>query len=180
MNTYPTALAGLFEIVPMVFCDHRGHFFESFNQAKFIQCVGYDVLFVQENELYSKRNVLRGLHYQLGCTQGKLVRALRGEVFDVAVDLRKSSSTFGRWMGVVLSSERKNQLWIPSGFAHGFLALTDAIVSYKTTHYHCNESECIIRWDDEDLNIHWPGERAPIFSGRDTQGSRLKDCIVFD
>ena len=180
MNVYKTALVGLIELSPTVFCDHRGYFFESFNQVEFNKCIGYDVSFVQDNEFHSKQNVLRGLHYQLEHVQGKLIRVMQGEVFDVVVDLRKSSPTFGHWVGVVLSGERKNQLWVPSGFAHGCLALTDSIVCYKTTDYHCVDSECVLRWDDEDLNIHWPLERAPIFSGKDTQGIRLKDCTVFD
>jgi dTDP-4-dehydrorhamnose 3,5-epimerase len=178
-KVFKTSLAGVFELSQTVLCDHSGYCLESFNQAEFNVGVGCDVSFVQDNEAYSKQNVLRGLHYQL-VPQGKLIRVLQGDIFDVVVDLRKSSATFGRWFGIVLSQQKKNQLWIPAGFAHGFLSLTNSVVLYKTTAYHCVDGECIIRWDDEDLDIHWPLERPPIFSGRDTQGSRFKDCVVFD
>ncbi|WP_434341236.1 dTDP-4-dehydrorhamnose 3,5-epimerase [Motilimonas cestriensis] len=145
-------------IEPSVFGDERGFFMESFNQKKFEEAIGYDVNFVQDNHSKSQLGVLRGLHYQLApFAQGKLVRCTLGKVFDVAVDIRKSSSTFGQWVGVVLSEENKKQLWIPEGFAHGFLTLSEtAEFLYKTTNYWDKDSERSIKWNDSELNINWP------------------------
>lgn len=180
MKVFETSLKGVLELSPTVYSDHRGHFFESFNQDAFNESVGQKILFVGDRVSHSRRNVLRGLHYQIEHAQGKLVSVISGTIFDVAVDLRKSSETFRQWYGLVLSSEKKNQLWIPPGFAHGFLALSEATIYYKVTDIHCPETERIIRWDDEYLAIHWPLERPPILSAKDTQGISLKDSIVFD
>jgi len=159
-------------IEPRVFGDERGFFFESWNRAAFKAATGLDPEFVQDSHSRSQRGVLRGLHYQLPPkTQGKLVRIIAGEAFDVAVDLRRSSPTFGRWVGNQLSAENKRQLWIPPGFAHGFLALSEsAEFVYKATEFHAPELERCIRWDDPALAIAWPLEGAPLVSGKDQQG----------
>lgn len=180
MKLFETSLKDALEISPTVNSDHMGYSFESFNQIAFNAALGYESLFVQDNVMFVRRNVLRGLHYQAGHAQGKLVGVIQGAIFDVAVDLRKPSPTFHQWLGIVLSSEKKNQLWMPPGFAHGFLALTDSTVYYKVTDYHCSDCECVLRWDDENLAIHWPLERAPIVIGKDTQGRSLKDLPVFE
>jgi dTDP-4-dehydrorhamnose 3,5-epimerase len=158
MKVIDTKIPDVKIIEPAVFGDERGFFFESFNQRQFEEAVGYTVNFVQDNHSKSSKGVLRGLHYQKQPnSQGKLVRCVEGEVFDVAVDIRKSSTTFGYWVGVKLSAENKRQLWIPEGFAHGFLTLSDtAEFLYKTTGYYDKGSECAIVWDDIDLNINWP------------------------
>ena len=174
MKIVDTAITDVKIIEPAVFGDERGFFFESFNQAKFNQAVGYDVAFVQDNHSRSTKNVLRGLHYQLPPkAQGKLVRAVVGEVFDVAVDLRPDSPTLGRWAGAVLSAENKRQMWVPPGFAHGFLVLSEAAeFLYKTTDYYAPEYERSIRWDDPDLGIDWPLDGAiPQLSGKDAQAA---------
>ncbi|EQB8042979.1 dTDP-4-dehydrorhamnose 3,5-epimerase [Aeromonas hydrophila] len=158
MNVIKTAIPDVLIFEPKVFGDERGFFFESFNHKLFEEAIGYPVTFVQDNHSKSSKGVLRGLHYQLPPhAQGKLVRCVAGEVFDVAVDIRKSSPTFGQWVGVHLSGENKRQLWIPEGFAHGFVTLTDAAeFLYKTTdYYHC-ESEGAITWNDIELKIQWP------------------------
>jgi len=172
MKVTPTKLAGVLIIEPRVFGDERGFFFESFNQRAFDEAVGAHVDFVQDNHSKSSRNVLRGLHYQLPPkAQGKLVRVVQGEVFDVAVDLRKDSPTFGQWVGEILSAENKKQLWIPAGFAHGFLTLSDtAEFLYKTTDYYSPEHERCIRWDDADVGVEWPLSMPPLVSGKDAQG----------
>lgn len=172
MKVTPTKLAGVLIIEPRVFGDERGFFFESFNQRAFDDAVGAHVDFVQDNHSKSSRNVLRGLHYQLPPkAQGKLVRVVQGEVFDVAVDLRKDSPTFGQWVGEILSAENKKQLWIPAGFAHGFLTLSDtAEFLYKTTDYYSPEHERCIRWDDADVGVEWPLSTPPLVSGKDAQG----------
>ncbi len=172
MKVTPTKLAGVLIIEPRVFGDERGFFFESFNQRAFDDAVGTHVDFVQDNHSKSSRNVLRGLHYQLPPkAQGKLVRVVQGEVFDVAVDLRKDSPTFGQWVGEILSAENKKQLWIPAGFAHGFLTLSDtAEFLYKTTDYYSPEHERCIRWDDADVGVEWPLSMPPLVSGKDAQG----------
>lgn len=159
-------------IEPKVFGDDRGFFFESFNENDFSAAVGQQVAFVQDNHSLSKKGVLRGLHYQTQQTQGKLVRVSRGVVFDVAVDLRQSSTTYGKWVGVELSGENKKQLWIPEGFAHGFLVLSDeAEFLYKTTDYWHASSEQCIAWNDPTLNIQWPNiGAAPILNAKDQQG----------
>ena len=158
MNIIDTQIPDVKIIEPKVFGDERGFFFESFNQKIFEEAVGRPVTFVQDNHSKSSRGVLRGLHYQLPPhAQGKLVRCVVGEVFDVAVDIRKSSPTFGQWVGVNLSAENKRQLWIPEGFAHGFLTLSEtAEFLYKTTNFYHQASECAIRWDDSNIAIIWP------------------------
>ena len=156
-----------------VFEDERGYFFESFNQKKFNELTGLDITFVQDNHSKSERGTLRGLHYQLSPkAQGKLVRVIQGEVFDVVVDIRKSSPTFGQWMGEILSADNKKQLWIPEGFAHGFMTLSDtAEFAYKTTNYYAPEFEQCVAWDDPTLGIHWPLEAALVkISIKDKQG----------
>ncbi|QDO76394.1 dTDP-4-dehydrorhamnose 3,5-epimerase [Aeromonas caviae] len=162
MNVIKTALPDVLIFEPKVFGDERGFFFESFNHQLFKEAVGYPVAFVQDNHSKSSKGVLRGLHYQLPPhAQGKLVRCVAGEVFDVAVDIRKSSPTFGQWVGVHLSAENKRQLWIPEGFAHGFVTLSEtAEFLYKTTDYYNRESEGSICWNDPDINIEWPVEGA--------------------
>ncbi|WP_421160977.1 dTDP-4-dehydrorhamnose 3,5-epimerase [Aeromonas dhakensis] len=162
MNIINTKIPDVKIIEPKVFGDERGFFFESFNQQEFEEAIGYSVKFVQDNHSRSSKGVLRGLHYQLPpCAQGKLVRCVVGEVFDVAVDIRSKSSTFGQWVGVHLSAENKRQFWIPEGFAHGFVTLSEtAEFLYKTTNYYHYESEGAIMWNDPDLNIEWPVEGA--------------------
>ena len=174
MKVTPLAVPDVLLIEPKVFGDARGFFFESFNQRAFNEVTGLDVQFVQDNPSRSVRHVLRGLHYQLPpYAQGKLVRAVVGEVFDVAVDLRPDSPTLGRWAGAVLSAENKRQMWVPPGFAHGFLVLSEAAeFLYKTTDYYAPEYERSIRWDDPDLGIDWPLEGAiPQLSGKDAQAA---------
>ena len=170
----------LFE--PKVFGDERGFFYESFNQQKFNELSGLNVQFVQDNHSKSQKGVLRGLHYQLPPkAQGKLVRVVQGEVFDVAVDIRKSSPTFGQWVSAILSAENKQQLWIPEGFAHGFLTLSEtAEFLYKTTDYFAPQYERCIRWDDPTIAIEWPIAEAPILSGKDQQGLALLQAEVFE
>jgi dTDP-4-dehydrorhamnose 3,5-epimerase len=170
MKVTPTAIPDVLVIEPRLFRDSRGHFFESFNQRDFDAATGGRYTFVQDNESRSGRNVLRGLHYQIRAPQGKLVRVLRGTVFDVAVDLRRSSATFGRWTGVELSAKNRKQLWIPPGFAHGFLVLNESADSlYKVTGYHAPQHERCIRWDDPTLAIAWPLQGAPVLSERDAR-----------
>ena len=172
MKVTPLAIPEVLLIEPKVFGDARGFFFESFNQRAFNEATGLDVHFVQDNHSRSVRHVLRGLHYQLPPhAQGKLVRAVVGEVFDVAVDLRPDSPTLGRWAGAVLSAENKRQMWVPPGFAHGFLVLSEAAeFLYKTTDYYAPEYERSIRWEDPELGIDWPLDGAlPQLSGKDAQ-----------
>lgn len=167
-------------IEPNVFGDDRGFFFESFNQARFNEAVGREVSFVQDNHSRSAKGVLRGLHYQIRQPQGKLVRVVEGEVFDVAVDMRQSSPTFGKWVGEVLSAENKRQLWVPAGFAHGFLVTSDsAQFLYKTTDFYAPESERAVIWDDATLNIRWPLETTPILSKKDAVASTLEAAELF-
>ncbi|ASS47432.1 MAG: dTDP-4-dehydrorhamnose 3,5-epimerase [Candidatus Fluviicola riflensis] len=163
-----THLEGVLLFSPRIFSDNRGHFFESFNHRDFESAVGFPVEFVQDNESVSHRNVLRGLHFQLPpMSQGKLVRVVQGSVLDVAVDLRKNSSTFGKHVAVQLSSENKKQLWIPPGFAHGFLSLEEGtIFSYKCTNYYAPETECTLQWNDPELGINW-GIEKPVISAKD-------------
>ena len=168
----------LFE--PNVFGDERGFFFESYNQAQFETAVGRKVNFVQDNHSRSEKNVLRGLHYQIKQPQGKLVRVSTGEVFDVAVDIRKSSSTFGNWVGEILSAENKKQLWIPEGFAHGFFVLSEmAEFLYKTTDYWAPQHERCIAWNDANVAINWPIDGEPALSGKDAQGAGFNEAEVF-
>lgn len=176
-----TKLEDVFVIEPKVFGDDRGFFFESFNQKLFEEGIDRSVDFVQDNHSRSAKNVLRGLHYQLSNPQGKLVRVVSGSVFDVAVDVRKSSPTFGQWVGEILSGENKKQLWVPEGFAHGFVVLSDyADFLYKTTNYYDPASERSIRWDDPDLGINWPSEGVPILSAKDASANYLKDAECFE
>lgn len=171
MKATPLAIADVFLIEPQVFGDDRGFFFESFNHAKFEQAIGRRVQFVQDNHSKSGKNVLRGLHYQTQQPQGKLVRVTQGEVFDVAVDVRQGSPTYGKWVAEVLSAENKKQLWIPEGLAHGFLVLSEsAEFLYKTTDYYAPEYEYCILWNDETLNVDWPLSSPPILSAKDKAG----------
>ena len=180
MNTIPLAIPDVIVIEPKVFGDDRGFFFESFNHAKFEAAVGRRVNFVQDNHSRSMQGVLRGLHSQIQQPQGKLVRVVAGSVFDVAVDLRRSSPTFGKWVGEVLSADNKKQLWIPEGFAHGFVVLSEsAEFLYKTTDYWAPEFERSVLWNDTDLNISWPITAPPLLSGKDTNGATLKAAEVF-
>jgi dTDP-4-dehydrorhamnose 3,5-epimerase len=177
----PTAIPDVLIIEPKAFGDDRGWFFESFNEKDFSAAVGHSVTFVQDNHSSSKKGVLRGLHYQMEQTQGKLVRVCHGAVFDAAVDLRKSSSTFGKWVGVELSAQNKKQLWVPPGFAHGFLVLSEtAEVLYKTTDYwHAASEKCIV-WNDSGLNIQWPDIRVnPILNPKDAAGMTFKEAQYF-
>ena len=176
MKITPTAISDVLLIEPRVFSDERGFFFESFNQRAFNEAIGYEVIFVQDNHSRSLKNVLRGLHYQLPPkAQGKLVRVIQGEVFDVAVDIRKESPTFGKWVAETLSADNKKHLWIPSGFAHGFLTLSDtAEFLYKTTDYYAPELERCIRWDDAALAIQWPLVGRALISEKDGQGCSFK------
>ncbi|BDG03417.1 dTDP-4-dehydrorhamnose 3,5-epimerase [Anaeromyxobacter oryzae] len=182
MKVTPTRVPDVLVLEPRVFGDARGYFFESYNRKVLEAAVGRPLGFVQDNHSLSTRNVLRGLHYQLPNPQGKLVRVVRGEVFDVAVDLRRGSPTFGRWTGTLLSAENRRQLWIPEGFAHGFLTLSDeAEFLYKTTEYWQPQHERCIRWDDPDLGIDWPLRGGPpVVSAKDAAGSRFSDAVVFE
>jgi dTDP-4-dehydrorhamnose 3,5-epimerase len=180
MKVIPTAIDGLQVIEPTVFGDDRGFFYESFNQRRFEELTGVKADFVQDNHSRSARNVLRGLHYQIQQAQGKLVRVTSGSVFDVAVDLRKSSPTFGQWYGLELSAENKRQLWIPPGFAHGFVVTSDnAEFLYKTTDYYAPEYERAIIWNDPAIGIEWPLDAEPLLSGKDQKGLKLADAEVF-
>ncbi len=175
MKATPTTLPEVFVIEPRVFGDARGFFFESFNRRAFATATGVDTDFVQDNHSRSARGVLRGLHYQIQQPQGKLVRVARGAVFDVAVDLRRSSPRFGQWVGVELSEDNQRQMWVPPGFAHGFLVLSEsADFLYKTTDYYAPEHERCIAWDDPDLAIAWPAmAQAPSLSAKDAAGLPL-------
>ena len=180
MKVTPTSIPSVLIIEPRVFGDTRGFFFESFNQRAFNQATGLDVNFVQDNHSRSSKGVLRGLHYQIQQPQGKLVRVVHGSVFDVTVDLRKSSPTFGQWVGVELTEDNNRQLWIPPGFAHGFYVLSDsADFLYKTTDYYAPEFECSLIWNDPTIGIEWPLNTQPIISAKDAQGKKLADAKVF-
>jgi dTDP-4-dehydrorhamnose 3,5-epimerase len=171
MNVVRTGIADVLILEPKVFADDRGFFFESFNQRVFEAAVGGPATFVQDNHSKSKKNVLRGLHYQVEQPQGKLVRAVSGAIYDVAVDIRGNSPTFGRWVGVELSADNKRQLWIPAGLAHGFLVLSDtAEVLYKATDYYAPAHERTILWNDPTLGIAWPLDGQPLVSGKDAAG----------
>jgi dTDP-4-dehydrorhamnose 3,5-epimerase len=181
MNVIKTPLEGLLVLEPKVFGDDRGFFFESFNAKRFGELTGFTGEFVQDNHSRSSKGVLRGLHYQIQQAQGKLVRATAGSVFDVAVDIRKSSPTFGQWFGIELSAENKRQVWIPPGFAHGFVVTSDsAEFLYKTTDYWAPEHERAILWNDPAIGIGWPAlEAAPLLSGKDQAASLLANAEVF-
>ena len=179
MKVTPTALPDVLVIEPRVFSDERGFFFESWNQRTFT-AAGLDAIFVQDNHSRSVRNVLRGLHYQIEHAQGKLVRVCAGEVFDVAVDVRRSSPTFGHAMGMTLSAQNQRMLWIPPGFAHGFLVLSDAAeFLYKTTDYWYAEHERTLLWNDPALRIDWPLSGAPVLAAKDAAGRRLALADVY-
>ena len=179
MQVVKTKLDGVLLVKPRVFSDDRGFFLESYNKSV-LAGAGIHHHFVQDNHSRSRRNVLRGLHYQVHHPQGKLVRAVIGEIFDVAVDLRRDSPTFGNWVGVTLSAENKHMLWIPPGFAHGFLVLSDwAEVLYKATDYYAPASERTLRWDDPDIGIDWPLAEEPLLSAKDKQGESLRGAEVY-
>jgi dTDP-4-dehydrorhamnose 3,5-epimerase len=183
MKVTPTALPGVLILEPKVFGDERGFFLESFNQQAFDAAVGRPVGFVQDNHSRSQRGVLRGLHYQMPPhAQGKLVRVVSGAVFDVAVDMRRTSPTFGRWAGCELSAQNQRQLWIPPGFAHGFLVLSEsADFLYKTTDYYAPQAEAALRWDDPILGIDWPlSGLTPLLSGKDAAAPSLAEARPFD
>ncbi len=181
MNVIKTAIPEVFIFEPKVFGDARGFFFESFSQKIFEEAVGKKIDFVQDNHSQSQKGVLRGLHYQLDPhAQGKLVRCIEGEVFDVAVDIRKHSATFGQWVGAVLSAENKRQLWIPEGFAHGFLTLSDtAQFVYKATNYYAPHSERCIIWNDPQINIEWPEAGQVQLSAKDQNGLLLSGAEIY-
>lgn len=180
MQVIATNLDGVLIVEPRVFGDERGFFYESFNARTFQEATGLAANFVQDNHSRSAQGVLRGLHYQVQQAQGKLVRVTQGEVYDVAVDLRRSSPSFGQWTGVYLSAENKRQLWIPEGFAHGFLVLSDyAEFLYKTTDYYAPAHERCIRWDDPTLAVDWPLQGSPLLSAKDQAGVAFRDAELF-
>ena len=181
MDVQSIAIPDIKIITPQVFGDDRGYFFESYNANKLKEAVGITETFVQDNQSRSTKGVLRGLHYQVAPkAQGKLVRVLDGEIFDVAVDLRKDSPTFGQWIGEVISAENKKQIWVPAGFAHGFLTLSDtAEILYKTTDFWSPEHERAIKWDDPDLGIKWPAGTTPQLSAKDAVAGNFKDAELF-
>ena len=180
MKVIETALPDVLLLEPRVFEDERGHFFESYNK-KTLKDLGIDYEFVQDNHSRSKRGVLRGLHYQIQQPQGKLVRVIEGEVFDVAVDIRKSSPTFGKWAGFNLSASSKRIAWIPPGFAHGFLVLSEmAEFLYKTTDYWAAVHERCIRWNDSEIQIKWPLDTTPLMSVKDREAAPLREAIIYE
>ena len=180
MKTVETALPGVLLLEPKVFGDDRGFFYESYNERLFRQATGLDAHFVQDNHSRSAKGVLRGLHFQVCQPQGKLVRCVAGEVFDVAVDLRRESPTLGRWVGVHLSADNKRQVWIPAGFAHGFLVLSEmAEFLYKTTDYYAPQHERAIAWNDPALGIDWPLAAPPLLSNKDAAAPRFVDAELF-
>ena len=182
MKVTPSAIPDVLLIEPQVFGDARGFFLESFNQRALAQATGLNLNFVQDNHSRSSQGVLRGLHYQVEQPQGKLVRVVRGAVFDVAVDLRKWSATFGKWVGAELTEENKRQMWVPTGFAHGFLTLSEsAEFLYKTTDYYAPQFERCIAWDDPTLSVAWPLSGAsPLVSAKDQAGLSLADAPLFE
>lgn len=181
MNVIQTSLSGLLLIEPRVFSDERGFFFESFNASAFREATGLALDFVQDNHSHSRHGVLRGLHYQIEQPQGKLVRAVTGEVFDAVVDLRRGSPTFGKWEGVVLSAQNKRMLWVPPGFAHGYLVLSEfADFLYKTTDYYAPQHERCVLWNDPAIGVQWPLDgRQPTLSAKDLLGVPLADAQVY-
>jgi dTDP-4-dehydrorhamnose 3,5-epimerase len=180
MDTAVMNLPGIVVMEPKVFGDERGFFFESFNARRFREATGVDATFVQDNHSRSAKNVLRGLHYQIRQPQGKLVRVIAGEVLDVVVDIRRSSPYFGRWTGILLSGANKRQVWIPEGFAHGFVVMSEyAEFLYKTTDYWAPEHERCIRWDDPQLAIDWRLQEPPSLSAKDAQGAVFASAEVF-
>ena len=180
MNVVPTEIPEVLILEPKVFGDARGYFYESYNRRAFRAATGLEVEFVQDSHSLSLKNVLRGLHYQIRQAQGKLVRVVAGEVFDVAVDLRRGSKTFGKWVGFALSAESKRMAWIPPGFAHGFLVTSErAEVLYKSSDYYAPEHERAIAWNDPDLAIAWPLAGEPLVNARDAAAARLRDAEVY-
>lgn len=180
MQVISTAIPEVLIVEPKVFGDARGFFFESYNERAFAQTTGLMLNFVQDNHSRSAKGVLRGLHYQIRQPQGKLVRVVRGSVFDVAVDVRRSSPTFGKWVGVELSEDNHRQMWVPAGFAHGFLVTSEsADVLYKTTDYYAPEHERCIAWDDPAIGIRWPLDGAPQLSAKDREGQLLAQAELF-
>jgi len=181
MNVIPTHIPDVLIIEPRIFGDDRGFFFESYNEKSFSEKTGISPKFVQDNHSLSLKNVLRGLHYQIQEPQGKLVRAVSGEVLDIAVDIRRSSPTFGQWASCLLSAENKRQFWIPEGFAHGFVVLSDsAEFLYKTTNYYAPQYDRVILWNDPDLGVDWQLKGEPILSAKDQAGKRFKEADLFD
>lgn len=181
MKVTATAIPEVLRIEPKVFGDSRGFFFESFNQRQWLESTGLDRTFVQDNHSRSGKGVLRGLHYQIRQPQGKLVRVISGEVYDVAVDLRRGSPTFGKWVGEILSAENKSQLWVPEGFGHGFVVLSEAAeFLYRTTDYYAPEYERCILWNDPDLAIDWPLSGTPVLSAKDAVGSLFRSAEVYE
>lgn len=181
MNVVPTEIPDVLIIEPRVFGDDRGFFMESFNQQTFADKTGLEINFVQDNHSRSAKNVLRGLHYQIQQAQGKLVRAVVGSILDVAVDMRKHSASFGQWVSCELSADNKRQLWVPAGFAHGFLVLSDtADVLYKTTDYYAPNYERSLLWNDPEVGVVWPLSGDPILSAKDRDGQPFKTAEVYD
>ena len=181
MKAVETSLPGVIVIEPTVFGDDRGFFFESYNRRRFFELTGYEGDFVQDNHSRSRKNVLRGLHYQLQQAQGKLVRVIAGEVFDVAVDIRRRSPHFGKWVGVCLSAQNRKMLWVPAGFAHGFVVTSDTCeFLYKTTDYWAPEHERCIRWNDATLAIDWPLAGEPTVSDKDSHGIAFVEAEVYE
>lgn len=179
MKAYPTSLPDVLIIEPTVHQDHRGFFFESFREDSFNQLIGRPIHFVQDNHSRSSKGVLRGLHYQVQQPQGKLIRVIEGKIFDVAVDLRQHSPTFGQYVATILSAHNKKIIWIPEGFAHGFLVLSQtAQLLYKTTNYWMPGDEMCIKWDDPTLAINWPLQTAPVLSKKDTAGHAFSDRVM--
>lgn len=180
MKVERTEIDDILVLRPQVYEDARGFFFESFNKRQFAAAVGSDPLFVQDNHSRSTRGILRGLHYQVLQAQDKLVRVSAGEVYDVAIDVRRKSPTCGRWVGVRLSADNKKQLWVPKGFAHGFYVLSEAAeVQYKTTAFYSPQHERTIKWNDPDVAIAWPFDGSPVLSEKDQQGDWLRDAELF-
>jgi dTDP-4-dehydrorhamnose 3,5-epimerase len=181
MNVVPTSLPGVLVLEPKVFGDARGFLFESFNQRAFREATGIDDVFVQDNHSYSVKNALRGLHYQIKQSQGKLVRAVTGKVFDVAVDLRRSSPHFGKWTAVELSAENKRMVWIPKGFGHGFYVLSaSADVLYKSSDFYAPAHERTVLWNDPQIDVKWPlGSEAPVIADKDRNAKRLAEAEVY-
>jgi len=180
MKVLSSEIPDVLIIEPEIFGDDRGFFFESFNQRRWKAATGFQPCFVQDNHSRSVEGVLRGLHYQIKQAQAKLIRCIVGEVFDVAVDLRQGSPTYSKWVGEYLSAENKRQMWVPEGFAHGFLALTEKVeLLYKATDYYAPEFERVIRWDDPDIGIEWPLTGDPILAPKDESGLWLKDAEVY-
>ena len=181
MNVASTSLADVLVLEPKVYSDVRGHFLESYNRKRFHEATGLEVEFVQDNQSFSARNVMRGLHYQIHHPQGKLVQVLLGEIYDVVVDLRRRSPTFGKWTAINLSSATPRMLWVPVGFAHGFLVLSEhALVQYKVTDFYAPEHERTIHWVDPDLAIEWPLKGAPVVNKKDALGVRFSAAELFD